>query len=545
MKPKYITHKTLAVLIITLSLQGCEKDFLDRQPLDRISSSSVFTDKALTEAYLYQSYHTLNVGYSMYGEVWGDNGIYMLSNLTDEARNKSSWVSSETTIVPGLIKPTDNPLDIWAKSYMSIRIANNIILNLKDAPFEDSYKNRITSEARFIRASLYFYLARCYGGVPLITEPQDIEDQSGMLVARTPQQEVYAFIDKELEEIGGILPSAANLPSDEYGRATREAAWALNGRNLLYAKNYTKSAEYSKKVMDAYLFSLDDDYFALFQSHGGSPEVIFEILFNGVETGHSFDRYNILIPFHIDYASQMNPTQEMVDAYEMENGLPITDPASGYNPDDPFTGRDPRLEATIFYNGSKFRGVTLDMVSPDGAQAPLRTGLSSITGYYIRKFLDEQPIVPQWERSQTSWKELRLGEVLLNYAEAKNEATGPDQSVYDAINSIRARAQMPALPSGLEKDAMKQRIIQERRIELAFENFRWYDLIRWDMAVSVLNDKYFHGMRITRDDSGNLVYNPYLLDFTSKQVFQSKNNLLPIPQDEIEKNPNLTQNPGY
>ena len=104
--------------------------------------------------------------------------------------------------------------------------------------------------------------------------------------------------------------------------------------------------------MDANVFHLDLDYNGLFQSHGGSPEAIFEIMFNGVEKGHSFDEYNIPLPYGITYASQMNPTQEMVDAYEMTNGLPITDPASGYNPNDPYKNRDSRLKATIFYQGS-------------------------------------------------------------------------------------------------------------------------------------------------------------------------------------------------
>ena len=544
MKSKKYINTIPFVLITILLLMGCKKDFLDREPLDRISSSTVFTDKALTEAYLLNAYSNLPSGFTLY-EVYDEWGIYMLANVTDEARSKSTWIPSETSIVPGFIKPTDNPLDTWGRFYKAIRTANNIIVNLKTASFEKEYSDRIISEARFIRAVLYFNLARSYGAVPLITEPQAFEDTEGKLVARTPQQEVYAFIDKELEEASQSLPSAANLAQSEYGRATREAAWALNGRVLLYAKSYAKSAEYSKKVLDANLFHLDPDYNALFQSHGGSPEAIFEILYNGVEKGHSFDEYNIPLPYGITYASQMNPTQEIVDAYEMKNGLAITDPASGYNPQDPYKDRDPRLSATILHNGSLFHGDVMDMVLPDGAQAPLRTGLSSITGYYIRKFLDESGIEPLYGKSKTSWKELRLGEVLLNYAEAANEGEGPDQSVYDAINTVRARAQMPALPTGLSKDAMKQHIIHERQVELAFENFRWYDLIRWNIAEATLNDKFFHGMKITRNGTGGLIYTVYPVDFHAKQVFQSKNNLLPIPQDEIQKNPNLTQNSGY
>ena len=187
------------------------------------------------------------------------------------------------------------------------------------------------------------------------------------------------------------------------------------------------------------------------------------------------------------------------------------------------------------------------MVLPDGAQAPLECSLCLPSQAIISEnfWMKQELLSLLTKKSKTSWKELRLGEVLLNYAEAQNEAAGPDQSVYDAINTVRARAQMPALPTGLSKDEMRQRIIHERQVELAFENFRWYDLIRWKMAETVLNDKYFHGMFITRNGSGGLVYTVYTVDFHAKQIFQAKNNLLPIPQDEIQKNPNLTQNPGY
>jgi len=533
--------KLLSVLALLILTVGCKKNFLDRQPLDRISNSKTFSDKALTEAYLFKLYNSMPIGYSIYDDCCSP---FILASITDEARTKSTWIQSESTIVPGYISPTDDPLDNWGGSYKDIRVANNIILNLKTSPLDEPFKERIASEARFVRTFKYFDLARKYGDVPLITVPQSIDDTS-IFVSRTPRADVYTFVASELDEIGKVLPSAANLPSAEYGRATREAAWALNGRVLLYAEKYSESATFSKKVIDANIFQLDADYNALFQSHGGSTEAIFEILFNGAEKGHSFDMYNTPIGWPTSWGSQTDPTQEMVDAYEMSNGLPITDPASGYDPNDPYKNRDSRLEASILHNGSAFKGGVLDCIFPNGISAPLRTGLSSITGYYIRKFLDES--VPAEEfKSVTSWKELRYGEVLLNYAEAQNENSGPDASVYDAINEIRARAKMPDLPSALSQDEMRQRIRHERRIELAFENQRWYDLIRWKIAEQVLNGKFFHGMKVTQNSSGGLNYDPtFTIDFRNKQVFQTKNYLLPIPQEEIEKNSKLTQNPGY
>jgi starch-binding outer membrane protein, SusD/RagB family len=546
MKSNYINLRMSLIVIVFLSLLGCKKNFLDRPPVDRISSDALYKDEGLVENYLWRLYNTAMSGFDLYPAATR-SGDWNLGTCADEARSRSSYEEDMWVVCTGLYNPQYNPLDFWGLYYSGIRIANEIITNLQSSPLEASFKARITSEARFIRAFEYFRLATSYGDVPLITAPQSLEDS--ILVSRTPQSDVYSFVDKELGEIGDILPSAANLPSSEYGRATREAAWALNGRNLLYAKNYSKSAEYSKKVMDANVFQLAPDYNALFQSYGRDPEVIYEVLYNGngPQKGNNYDNFNVVSPYGTGYMGAADPTQEMVDAYEMTNGLPITDPASGYDPTHPYQNRDPRLKASIYYNGSVYSGHVLSMVVPDGPSAQDVAYYSTKTGYYVRKYIDESlgPVSYDF-KGKTSWKELRLGEVLLNYAEAQNEAAGPDQTVYDAINAVRARVKMPGLPAGLSKDEMFERIIHERRIELAFEDFRWYDLIRWKRSEAVLNGQYFHGMRVTVPILGDTVYTVYSLQtFRPQQVFLPRNYLLPIPQGEIDKNPNLGQNTGY
>ena len=149
--------------------------------------------------------------------------------------------------------------------------------------------------------------------------------------------------------------------------------------------------------------------------------------------------------------------------------------------------------------------------------------------------------------SVTSWKELRLGEVLLNYAEAQNEVNnGPDESVYNAINQVRERAGLPVLPDGLNYTQMKERIIHERKVELAFEGHRFWDLRRWRLAELVLNNKYFHGMKITENVNGEKTYEIFELNMLPKQVFLPKHYLMPINQGELDKNPNLGgNNEGY
>lgn len=535
--------KYFIIAIACISLMGCSEDYLEREPLSLISSKAVFEDESLTEAYLYKLYDYLPSGYGDTG--YGDH--YVLSSIVDESRTKSGWIKSNTTIVPGAISPTNNPLGIWGKSYQGIRRANNIISSLETSSLSESFKTRISAEARYLRAWLYFDLTRRYGAVPLITVVQNLDED--LLVSQTSRADIYSFIDQELDAIADNLPLSMDLASNEHGRVNRETVWALSSRANLYAQNYAKSVSASQKIMASPSgFVLNSDIHSLFQSDKSDSEVIFEMLFAVPFKGHKFDRYNLPPSLRSDWGSQTNPVQELVDDYEMAaTGLSITDPASGYDPTNPFIGRDERFYATIIYNGSSLKGKEIDIVFPDGEDALLKTGLHTITGYYIKKFIDESlPFGPAFGDSKLSWKEFRLAEILLNYAEAQNEASGPDAAVYDAINQLRTRAGLPNLPSGLSQSEMTDRIRHERRIELAFENHRYFDLIRWGIAEQVLHDKYFHGMKITRDGSGVLNYDPtFEVNNRPKQIFLPKHNLLPIPQGEIEKNPNLVQNSGY
>ncbi len=550
MKRTKIFLALIAVFVVTMS---CDEDFLEREPLDKISDSAVYNDQGYVESVLFRLYNYMPIGYPGRGQSGqqpgrGSHGFTsILDNNTDIAMTKSGWIESWRHIRPGNITPTNNPLDNWEELYEGIYLANLILSNLPDANLNEDFKARITAETRFIKAFQYFDLARRYGDVPIIREIQSLDDD--LLVSRDPISDVYAYVDEEFTAAAAGLPSKADLPDSENGRATKEAAWAFNGRAQLFAKNYARSAELSKMVMDSGNHTLAADYEALFQSHGGEPEVIFEVLFDGVNKGHAMDILMLPFTYRSNWGAQCNPTQEFVDSYEMTNGLPITDPASGYNPLKPYEGRDSRFHATVLYQGSEFIGRPMDLIFPDGADAPLRTGLHTITGYYIRKFMDQSaPFGVGFGESKQSWKEMRLAEVLLNYAEAQNEAVGPDASVYAAVNMIRSRAGQPDLPAGLSKADMFDRIVHERKIELALEGHRFWDLKRWEMGVDVLNGNMFTGMKVLSVDpvTGEMELERYPIDFRPTTVYFERFDLFPIPQGEIEKNPNLLpQNSGY
>jgi hypothetical protein len=295
-------------------------------------------------------------------------------------------------------------------------------------------------------------------------------------------------------------------------------------------------------------YSLQADYSSLFIDQTmSSPEIIFG------------RQYTITAPHvRMEIANGPNgyggwagntPLQNLVDAYQMNNGKDITDATSGYDATKPYVNRDARFYATILYNMAPYRGDTIRAYSPGGKDS--KDGPSNWnttkTGYYLRKFMnDNDPIDNPWNSAgQQPWIYLRYAEVLLNYAEAQNEAVGPDASVYSAINQIRQRASVnqPPLPAGLTQSQMRDAIRKERQVELAFEEHRWYDVRRWKIADVVENTPAY-GMAITRNADGSFTYTRKVA--LDGKAFNTKNYWLPIPRTEILASGNqLQQNAGY
>lgn len=548
--------KILNMLLSCAMLAGCID--LDRMPLDTISDKAVFEDEALTQAYMYNIYGYMPCGYGV-STVPGTDIVRtgglgltdLLDGSTDLLRSPSMWNESNGVMIPGTISAAYNPLEVWANRYEVIRKVNNLLANTgEDSALDKDFLSRVRAEARFVRAFMYFDLVRRYGAVPLIEELQDYDDPQALQVPRDPVEDIYDFIYEELKDIAeNGLPAAAEMTAADMGRASSEAAWALNGRAMLFAERWKESAECSAKVIESGYHSLNPDYNALFQSKGGDREVVFEVLFDGLNKGHAADL--LYMPPSLDngWGAQSCPTQELVDSYEMLDGSKFdwSNPEHAANP---YEGRDKRLQWSIIVDGAEFKGKeirTAYLEPDDGLGLVERTN----TGYYIRKFLDEtlpfEKLVG-YGGSSTSWKEIRLAEVLLNYAEALNELNqGPDPegNAYEAVRRVRERAGLPGLPEGLDYSAFKERIVQERKVELAFEGHRFWDLRRWRMAEEVLNDKYFHGIRITEDDDGNKIYDVFEVNSVPRQVFLEKHYLMPINQGEIEKNPKLLPNNGY
>lgn len=240
-----------------------------------------------------------------------------------------------------------------------------------------------------------------------------------------------------------------------------------------------------------------------------------------------------------------SPMQNFVDDFEMSNGLPIDDVASGYDDQDPYVNRDPRFYATVVYNGLAFRDRPYESFLPEGLDSPdgNEPWNTSKTGYLLRKFMREDITLNDWNDMGTSpWRYFRYAEILLNYAEAQNEVTGPDASVYDAVNTVRQRAGMPDL-TGFSQDEMRDKIRNERRVELAFEEHRYFDVRRWKIAMEVENQPA-RGVSITKESDGSLTFAPSIA--LDGKTFEEKHYWFPIPLDDITaSNGALEQNPGY
>jgi len=343
----------------------------------------------------------------------------------------------------------------------------------------------------------------------------------------------------------------------ETGRATKGAALALKARVLLYAASplhntendvtlWQNAAKAAKAVIDLNTYALASSYTAVVNNPSltPGPELIFE---RREAASNGFERRNFPIGYE-GGGTGTCPTQNLVDAYEMSNtGLPITDPASRYNPLQPYSFRDPRLRATIIYNGTTWKSKQVETFA--GGKNGLPITNATKTGYYLKKYVIEainlDPKLGAVTTREHTWTLFRYGEILLNYAEAMNEAYGPTNAsdmgltALQAVNFIRKRAGMPNFSATLSPDAFRTKLRNERRVELAFEDHRFWDTRRWKIGEET---KDIYAINITRNANLSLNYEVKLLEI---RPFEERMYLYPIPQSELFKNNKLIQNTGW
>lgn len=551
----------LAVLLIT----SCEGNFLDVNPTAKISRESVWKDSTLVQAYAVGLYTGIPVvdkeGESQGPGLSGRGFQYAtMATLTDNAiynHDDGTW-----SIIRGQLSPTNMGMlgGIWGRSYRSIRACNVFLNHIENVEMSKKHKRRLIAEVKFIRAFRYFNLLRNFGGIPLHgNKVYKLDDnlQNPEMYQRATIEETVDYIVSQLDEATQYLP-LHHSSNWKYGRATKGAALTLKATTLLYAasplytegansqEKWTKAAQTFKTVMELGIYSLYPNYRKLFLTPYDNSEIIFQRLYTKKHNHLPFVKTNG--PNGYSGWGGVNPLQNLVSEYEMKNGLPITHPNSGYNSQHPYKNRDPRLNATILHNGSEFKGREVQTFVPGGKDGPdgISAWNTSQTGYYLFKFMNPNlsTTTNVWNQSSDGpWIYFRYAEVLLGYAEARNEASGPDPSVYRAVNKVRNRVGMPDLPKGLSQNEMRKAIRHERRIELAFEGNRFYDVRRWKIAMKTGNQPAY-GIKVTKNSDGSFTYKR--VTALSDRQFKEKMYWLPIPHEEIlASDGKLEQNPGY
>jgi hypothetical protein len=566
------SYKTLIIaLAVIMIIAGCKK--YEQFPVDKVTINYVFDPKdsagVQAQDFLYGIYSDLKNGHNRVG------GDY-LDAASDDAISSAFGPTNEATILStGAYNSVTLPADenLWAYYYQGIRSANEFVNNIDVVPVLAKYngysiKYLWKNEARYLRAMFYFELVKRYGGVPLLGN-KVFTLTDNVALPRNSFDECIKYITSECDAIKDtLLTTPLSNPNADSHRVTKGAALALKARVLLYAASplfnggnigaanpltgysdsqvsrWAAAAAAAKAVMDLGTYSLVPNYKDIFLTQN-NPEIIF---FREVGNGNPIETTNGPIGFTGATGNgQTSPTQELADAFPMNNGLAITDPASGYNSNNPYANRDPRLTYTLLYNGAQWLNTQLQTF--EGGQSKPNGSLQQTqTSYYMRKFMGNFENANSYSGHNEDWLVIRYADILLDYAEAQNEAVGPDASVYQALTAIRQRAGIQSgsdnlygLKAGMTQDEMRTAIRNERRTELAFEESRYWDIRRWKIAETIMNQPR-KGLSITPNGTGFLYndINVLTTKFVSPTMY-----LYPIPYDEVLKNPNMKQNPGW
>lgn len=582
---KTIIYAILTLLIgtVTTSCEDMFGDYLDKDPSNELTEEEVFSDWTTLKAFHYDTYNFLRNGAGAINNTW-------LDSATDLAHTSFAW-GTRTSFNIGNYYASSASWELvlpWEAYYRGIRKCNMLLERIDDVPKAMDLSNEqfaidkanYIAESRFLRAYFYWEMFLRYGTVPLVLEVLDPDGD--LLSGYTTRPDTRTYVSWILQELAQCEPDLMDNPSaiDQKGRVCKAMARALASRVKLYMASDRFGAESGvtwQEAADA-ARSFINDYGSAYGLYTGDADPVTcytnailknahdesnnEVIFwrNDLRVGWSATYYDT--PVGEGGLGGCCPSQNLVDMYDMANGqspfvaydntgapvytgasTPAVNPASGYSDSAPYSNRDPRLAASVLFNGSSWGNGVINVVKGQ-RDNPVGNANATQTGYYLRKYMPEQ--VLNNEHSGTgyrNWIYIRYAEILLNYAEAMNEANGPSVEVFDALQQIRNRVGMTALLSERSdlqtKDALRNFIRKERTIELAFENHRAWDVRRWNVAVEALA-RPIYGMDAVRD--GNRV--AYTRKMVQQRVFDEKMYLYPIPEGEVWKT-SIENNPGW
>lgn len=587
----------LFFLLFILLCTACSDDFLDVNPKDRYSDAAVWADPSLVSSFVnniylgqYYGFHTVMLS--------------SLSDEAMEVWSWESQPIVKSEINPsyvGILGPDFWIIAFrnitWNTLYKNIRACNIFFDNVKKYDLQGEEIDRLKGEVHYLRGYFYYWLMSFYGGVPLVDRAYSPSDE--LLIPRNTLEETVDFIVSDLDAAAGLLPL-----SGDKARATKGAALALKSRVLLYAASdlfnskaswavgyqhpelvsYTeddrkarwqKAKEAAKAVIDLNVYHLCgesgfatsqeaiDNYINIFLNNGTEEDIMLTYYDNVNHSSGDFQcpslgLFNSPNGFH-GWGGN-TPLGQMVDSYEMIDGSRF-DWNNPFHKAEPYKNRDPRFYACVLYDGAKWRQRPDDVLSsdPEGVvqtgfyekadgsynpgldtrQGPIEDWNGTYTGYYMRKFIDPS-INHQYDKQKLPYRQIRYAEVLLNYAEACLEL-GEEEEAVKYINLIRTRAGMPDVPSGEKGEALRNRYRNERKIELAYEQHRYFDIRRWMIAPEVIENAQGIDIRYPYGSDKPT----YSIIEVQDRVWKNKSYFLPILLDEMQKNELLIQNPEY
>jgi starch-binding outer membrane protein, SusD/RagB family len=578
----YITGALFGALL-SLVLFSCT-DFLDKEYDISLSDNEVFSDAVNTRGFLANIYRTMPNGFS------GFTNSQFLGSFRDAMTDNavSYWnVHYYHGVQTDGYDATNNPFlnDLWGGNLTGIRKTNQFLKNARPGVIGGELYLQNMAEAKLLRAMFHFELIRWFGAAPIIGENSDgvpivflITDGAAMNMERTNPAEALKWVADQCDLVKSVLPFRYANETENWGRVSGAVAYALKSRALLYrasalnntGNNATFWAEAAQAAKD--FISVNNQHSNPYNLYStGNPNNDYYECFSITPTLNNeyilcyepwstttleTELFPVGFSGALTSAGRTNPTQNLVDCYETKNGLPIEDDPT-YDPQNPYVNRDPRLDQSIIHQGSMWGDVeqgehrAVDVSYPSGPDYKKLHG-GTLTGYYLKKYVNNISFkVPSTPIH--GWPIYRYGEILLNAAEAINESEGP-AAAYQYINQIRNRVGMPAY-SGMTKEVLRERIRNERRIELCFEDHRFFDERRWKIfegqtATSEVGNPYrkqyhnLYGVTVTNPLSP--VYQYRLADTYPIRAFTSpKSYLFPLPDAEVKRAPKLGQNPGW
>ncbi len=538
MKIKRLYLLGIGLMFTSQFLTSCH-DLLEKDPTDSYSETVAWSSESSLDMYVTYLYKPLN-GLSNFSSLSLTDGYTDLVKYGNGV--PQTWSAHNKILLQqNTITSDNNPMSSWGL-YTDI-FRENVFL--RDAgiygnKFSEDFLNIRIAEIRFIRAVNYARMVRIFGGVILRDETNGVDSEGQKDKARATEAESWDFVLKDLEFAARHLPKEWDSKWD--GRLTKGAAYAYMCRTALFAKRWDVAITAADEIKKLNKYDLMDNYEDVFKV-AGNKEIIFSIAYKIPDMPHYFDRY--FAPDGKQGIRRAVPTSELVDSYDMADGTPFS--WSGSMANDPYVGREPRFYASIIYNGATWKEKKIyTYVDAENGFAAYRDNMNpgekqTVTGYFIRKYLQENNADFDDKGSDQFWIEMRYAEVLLNLAEAlaEQDYSKNQDDALEALNEVRERVNLPkrTTEEAPDKDSFMKLLRKERICELAFEGFRYWDLRRWRLAGEVIDGKQAHGTKITKKDDNTYTYEQVSCDDNINRFFPERYYLLPIPVDELQNNP--------